>query len=87
MPFELVYLVAVFAVAIIGFALLKRPMYESMLAAFIVLVILTAALGAWEFSLAGLWGVHLESDEGLKLVCNHRVYRLSASAIANDGYR
>ena len=47
MPFELVYLAAVFAVAIIGFALLKRPMYECMLAAFIVLVILTAALGAW----------------------------------------
>ena len=56
MPFELVFLIAVFAVAIIGFALLKRPMYECMLAAFIVLVILTAVLGAWEFSLAGLWG-------------------------------
>ena len=56
MPFELVYLVAVFAVAIVGFALLKRPMYESMLAAFIVLVILTAVLGAWDFSLTGLWG-------------------------------
>ena len=57
MPFELVFLVAVFAVAIIGFTLFKRPMYECMLAAFIVLVILTAALGAWEFSLAGLWGL------------------------------
>ena len=56
MPFELVFLVAVFAVAIIGFASLKRPMYECMLAAFIVLVILTAVLGAWEFSLVGLWG-------------------------------
>ncbi len=56
MPFELVFLVAVFAVAIIGFALLKRPMYECMLAAFIVLAILTAVLGAWEFSLVGLWG-------------------------------
>ena len=55
MPFELIYVAAVFAVAIIGFALLKRPMYESMLAAFIVLVILTAVLGAWEFSFAGLW--------------------------------
>ena len=42
MPFELVFLLAVFAVAIIGFALLKRPMYESMLAAFIVLAIAVA---------------------------------------------
>ena len=56
MPFELIYLVAVFAVAILGFVLLKRPMYECMLFAFIVLVILTAVLGAWEFSFAGLWG-------------------------------
>ena len=56
MPFELVYLAAVFVVAIIWFALLKRPMYESMLVAFIVLVILTAVLGAWDFSFAGLWG-------------------------------
>ena len=56
MPFELVFLIAVFAVAIIGFALLKRPMYECMLAAFVVLVILTAVLEAWEFSFAGLWG-------------------------------
>lgn len=44
MPIEIWYLVVVFAVAIIGFAFLKRPLYECMIAAFIVLV---AVSGTW----------------------------------------
>ena len=44
MPIEVWYLVAVFAVAIIGFCVIKRPLYECMLAAFVVLVIIT---GTW----------------------------------------
>ncbi len=44
MPIEFLYLAAVFIVAIIGFTLLKRPLYECMLAAFIVLVAIT---GSW----------------------------------------
>lgn len=44
MPVEVWYLVAVFAVAIIGFCVIKRPLYECMLAAFVVLVIIT---GTW----------------------------------------
>ena len=44
MPIELIYLLIVFAVAIVGFTVLKRPLYECMLAAFVVLV---AATGTW----------------------------------------
>lgn len=50
MPIEFLYLAVVFAVAIIGFAVLKRPMYECMLAAFIVLLVVTGtvpSLGAF----------------------------------------
>lgn len=43
-PIEVFYLAAVFVVAIIGFTVLKRPLYECMLASFIVLVAIT---GTW----------------------------------------
>ena len=45
MPIEIFYLVLVFIVAIIGFTILKRPLYECMFAAFIILVLVT---GTWE---------------------------------------
>lgn len=45
MPIEFVYLGIVFVVAIIGFSILKRPLYECMLAAFIVLVAVTNTWG------------------------------------------
>ena len=48
MPIEFLYLAIVFAVAILGFTILKRPLYECMLAAFIVLVAVT---GSW----ANIW--------------------------------
>ena len=44
MPIEFLYLAVVFAVAIIGFTLLKRPLHECMLVAFIALVAVT---GTW----------------------------------------
>lgn len=44
MPIEFLYLATVFAVAIIGFVVLKRPLYECMFAAFVVLVAVT---GTW----------------------------------------
>ena len=44
MPIEFLYLGTVFAVAIIFFTVLKRPLHESMLVAFIVLVAIT---GTW----------------------------------------
>ncbi len=44
MPKEFLYLGIVFAVAIIGFSVLKRPLYECMIASFIALVAVT---GTW----------------------------------------
>lgn len=45
MPIEFLYLAVVFVVAIVFFCLLKRPLYECMLFAFIALVAVT---GTWE---------------------------------------
>ena len=41
MPIEFLYLGVVFIVAIVGFSLLKRPLHECMLAAFVALVAIT----------------------------------------------
>jgi len=41
MPIEFIYLVIIFAIAVIGFTILKRPLYECMFIAFIVLVAIT----------------------------------------------
>ena len=46
MPIEFMYLIMVFAIAIIGFSVLKRPLYECMLAAFLVLVLVTGNIGS-----------------------------------------
>ena len=45
MPIEFLYLAAVFATAIVFFTVLKRPLHESMLVAFIVLVAITGTWG------------------------------------------
>ena len=45
MPIEFLYLLVVFAIAIIGFSILKRPLYECMFIAFIVLVLITGTWG------------------------------------------
>jgi len=49
MPIEFLYLAVVFAVAIVGFMVIKRPLYECMLASFVALLAVT---GTW----AGTWG-------------------------------
>lgn len=50
MPVEFLYLILVFAIAIIGFSFLKRPLYECMLAAFLVLVVITGNIGnIWQY--------------------------------------
>ncbi len=74
MPVEFLYLAAVFVVAIIGFTLLKRPLYECMLAAFIVLVAIT---GSW----AQIWGFIWKGmkDSSLYVII---VFIISASLLA-----
>ena len=58
MIIEVWYLVIVFAVALIGFTVLKRPLYECMLAAFIVLVGIT---GTWVNTGRYIWEALNES--------------------------
>ena len=59
MPKEIIYLLVVFAVAIIGFVALKRPLYECMLAAFVALV---AVSGTWANIGIYIWEAMKESS-------------------------
>ncbi len=59
MPIELLYLALVFVVAIIGFSLLKRPLYECMIAAFVALVAVT---GTWGNIGRYMWDAMTESS-------------------------
>ncbi len=53
MPVELLYLAIVFAVAIFGFSILKRPLYECMLYSFIVLVVVAGCINPAVFGQIG----------------------------------
>ena len=59
MPVEFVYLGVVFVVAIIGFSVLKRPLYECMFASFIALVAVT---GTWADIGTFVWSAMNESS-------------------------
>ena len=73
-PIEFLYLAAVFVVAIIGFTLLKRPLYECMLVAFIVLVVITGSWAqTWDFIWKGM------KDSSLYVII---VFIISASLLA-----
>ena len=74
MPIEFLYLAIVFAVAIIGFTVLKRPLYECMLAAFVVLVIVT---GSWASTWNFIWKAF--TDSSLYVII---VFIISASLLA-----
>lgn len=52
---ELAYLGVVFFICILWFSILKRPLYEAMLIAFIAIVAMTVAFTG-QFSLAVIWG-------------------------------
>ena len=74
MPIEFLYLAAVFVVAIIGFTILKRPLYECMLAAFIVLVAITWSwTDIWNFIWKGM------KDSSLYVII---VFIISASLLS-----
>ena len=74
MPIEFLYLAAVFAVAIVGFTLLKRPLYECMFVAFLVLVAITGSWAQiWDFIWKGM------KDSSLYVII---VFIVSASLLA-----
>lgn len=55
MTIEFLYFGVVFAVCIIWFCILKRPLYEAMLAAFIALVAIVAVVTG-DFNISAVWG-------------------------------
>lgn len=60
MPIEFLYLAIIFAICILWFSLLKRPLYEAMLLSFIALVA-TVSIVTGEFSLAAIWSYILNA--------------------------
>lgn len=77
MPIEFLYLGVVFLVAIIGFTLLKRPLYECMLAAFIILVAIT---NTWGSIFTFMWDAITESSLYVIIV-----FIISASLLSKTG--
>lgn len=81
MPIEIIYLAVVFAVAIIGFTVLKRPLYECMLAAFIVLVVIS---GTWANTGTYIWDALQESTLYVVFVFVISAALLSETSVIDD---
>lgn len=81
MPIEFLYLAAVFAVCIIGFSVLKRPLYECMIAAFIVLVAIT---NTWSGFFGFIWDAMTESSLYVIIVFIISAALLSKTRVIDD---
>lgn len=81
MPIEFLYLGIVFAVAIIGFTLLKRPLYECMFAAFIILVAVT---NTWTNVGTFMWDAITESSLYVIIVFIISASLLSKTKVIDD---
>ncbi len=81
MPIEFLYLAVVFAVAIIGFTILKRPLHECMLAAFLVVVAMTGTWGnVWQY----IWEAMTESSLYVIIVFVVSAMLLSKTSVIDD---
>lgn len=81
MPIEVFYLAVVFAVAIIGFSVLKRPLYECMLASFVVLVAVT---GTWANIGTYIWDALKQSTLYVIFVFVISASLLSKTSVIDD---
>ena len=81
MPIEFLYLGIVFVVAIIGFTVLKRPLYECMLAAFIVLVAVTCT---WENIPRYIWDALKEPTMYIIFVFVISAHLLAKTSVIDD---
>ena len=81
MPIEFLYLGVVFLVAIIGFSVLKRPLYECMLVAFIVLMTVT---GTWSEVGIFIWDAMTESSLYVIIVFVISASLLSKTTVIDD---
>ncbi len=81
MPVEIIYLGVVFVVAIIGFSVLKRPLYECMLASFVALVAVT---GTWADLGTFIWDAMNESSLYVIIVFVTSATLLGETTIIDD---
>lgn len=81
MPIEFLYLAVVFVVAIIGFMVLKRPLYECMLASFVALVAVT---GTWANVGAYIWDALKEPTMYIIFVFIISAHLLSKTSVIDD---
>lgn len=81
MPIEFLYLAVVFAVAIVCFSILKRPLYECMLVAFVALVAVT---GTWANIGTYIWEALQESTLYVIFVFIISAALLSKTTVIDD---
>ena len=81
MPIELLYLAVVFVVAIVGFMVLKRPLYECMLAAFVALVAIT---GTWANVGSYIWDALKEPTMYIIFVFVISAHLLAKTSVIDD---
>jgi len=81
LPIEFIYLAVVFIIAIIGFSFMKRPLYECMLAAFVILVAIT---GTWSEIGTFIWDAMTEPSMYVIIVFVISASLLSQTTIIDD---
>lgn len=81
MPIEFLYLAVVFAVAIVCFSILKRPLHESMLAAFVALLCVT---GTWANVGTYIWEAMTEPSLYVIIVFVISASLLSKTSVIDD---
>ncbi|MBQ8689489.1 MAG: TRAP transporter large permease subunit [Clostridia bacterium] len=81
MPIEFLYFAVVFVVAIVGFSILKRPLYECMLYAFIALVAVT---GTWANIGRYIWDAMTEPTLYVIIVFVISAALLSRTSVIDD---
>lgn len=81
MPIEFLYIAIVFVVAIVGFSILKRPLYECMLAAFLVMVAVT---GTWSNVGNYIWDAMTDSSLYVIIVFVVSANLLAKTTIMDD---
>lgn len=81
MPIEFLYFLVVFGIAILGFSVLKRPLYECMLAAFVGLVAVT---GTWQNIWQYIWGAITEPTLYVVIVFVISASLLSKTTVIDD---
>ncbi len=81
MPIEFLYLAVVFAVAIVGFMVLKRPLYECMLISFVALVAVT---GTWANVGTYIWDALKEPTLYIIFVFIISAHLLSKTSVIDD---